>query len=35
MKYPNDRPHMPLSIPGVEGRTYLEVFKSVWGKPNR
>lgn len=33
MKYPNDRPHMPLSIPGVEGRTYLEVFKLVRGKP--
>jgi hypothetical protein len=33
MKYPNDRPYMPLSIPGVGGETYSRVFKLVWGTP--
>lgn len=33
MKYPNDRHYMPLSVPGVDGGTYLNVFKSIWGKP--
>lgn len=33
MKFPNDRPHMALSIPGVSGGTYSKVFKSLWGKP--
>lgn len=32
MKFPNDRPFLPLTIPGVEGDTYLRVFKSLWGK---
>jgi hypothetical protein len=33
MKYPNDRPYMPLSVPGVNGGTYSRIFKFVWGKP--
>jgi hypothetical protein len=35
MKYPNDRPYMPLTVPGVDGKTYLQVFKSVRGKPQQ
>lgn len=33
MRFPNDRPYMPLRVPGVAGDTYLQVFKSVGGKP--
>lgn len=33
MRYPNDRPYMPLHVPDVNGGTYLQVFKCVAGKP--
>lgn len=33
INYPNDRPTLPLSIPGVPGSNYLTVFKYLRGKP--
>lgn len=33
MRYPNDRSYMRSQVPGVPGGTYLQVFKSVSGKP--
>jgi hypothetical protein len=33
INYPNDRPSLPLSIPGVPGNNYLAVFKYLRGKP--
>jgi hypothetical protein len=33
INYPNDRPTLPLNIPGVPGSNYLTVFKYLRGKP--
>jgi len=33
INFPHDRSSLPLSVPGVYGRTYAEVFWSLGGKP--
>lgn len=30
LKYPNDREHLPLSIPDCSGKTYQQVFYRLW-----